>query len=89
MYVCGWVGVEYMLTSAGTHGGQEKIACPLELVLVSHLKPGPLCFFPLSNSELLSCAHPCMVLASNLGAYLKPMTVCKVAFFLSSENSYC
>lgn len=34
----GGMGVEYMLMSADTHGGQEKIACPQELVLVSHFK---------------------------------------------------
>lgn len=38
IYVCGGMGVEYMLMSADTHGGQEKIACPQELVLVSHFK---------------------------------------------------
>lgn len=32
------MGAEYVRMSAGTHGGQRKASCLLELELVSHLK---------------------------------------------------
>lgn len=85
--ICMWVGGGVCAHECGYPGrpGEDSLSPGVGASKPFKVAVGSLsqvlCAFSHPVTELLSCTHSCTVLVSNLEAYLKPVTVCKVAFF--------